>query len=351
MHPIPRILRTIIGPLVAIAVLMLAGCGALQLDLARGFAIVYGVAEYAAIGNLSYSDNDATDMYSLLTSDAQGFDPEDVILRVNADATKEQLETDFATIAARIRALPDPSLSRFVFYFAGHGYGDGMTDQYPLFPEPWRDYFSDPQYSNEPGGAGPYTEYLFLYNVSIDAPSTAAEVAAELAAEAESDDDLARQLGTIRSREKIAVIDACHSGGFIGDGGAVDAVPRGFAGDGTGISILDGFNAISLFTSSTTPEGADVGPDTLIVTAAGEQEFSYEYSPWMGIENGVFTHYFLEAPEMADANYDGFVTVTEAYNHAVRSIEAFEDPYLAGEDKFIPRLGNPTVDYVLFTVP
>ena len=340
----------LIGLLIFIAVSLLSGCGALPAELPRGFAIIYGVAEYSDINDLSYSNNDGTDFYDLLTSPEQEFSTDDVILRLDTAATKAQLDADFADIAARIQALPDPSLTRFVFYFAGHGYGDGMTGNYGSFPEPWRDYFNDPQYSSEPQGAGMYTDYIFLHEVSIVGPVNAAEVAAELESSAESDDDLALHLEMIPSRQKIVVIDACHPGGFIGNGTTVDVVPPAYDGDGTGISFIDGLTAITLYAESGTQTQADIGPDTVVITAAGEQEFSWEYGPGMGIENGLFTHYFLQAPRYADTNFDGYVTVSEAYGYAVRSIDALENPFLYDDDKFIPRLGSPGVDFVMFKV-
>jgi caspase domain-containing protein len=333
--------------LILMAVGLLTGCGALPAELPRGFAIIYGVAAYSDINDLRYPDNDATDLYALLTAPEQGFDPADVILRLDADATKENLDDDFLLIASRIAALPDPSRTRFLFYFAGHGYGDGMT-RYYSFPEPWRDYFDDPQYSSEPQGAGMYTDYIFLHEISIDGPATVQEVGTELQRSAESDDDLALHMKLIPSRQKMVVIDACHSGGFIGDGTATDSVPSAYDGDETGISFIDGLTALTIYAENNAREPNDVGSETVVITAAGEQEFSYEYGPAVGIENGIFTHYLLESPSNADTNFDGFVTVSEAYNHTVRSIDAIENPYLTGEDKFIPRLGSAAIDFVLF---
>lgn len=339
------------GLLIVIAAGLLSSCGALSADLPRGFAIIYGVAEYSEIGSLNYSDDDAMDTYNLLTSADQGFSPDDVILRLDAEATKANLEADFAEIASRIELLPDPALTRFVFYFAGHGYGDGMERFYaggPFSEAPWSDYFNSPLYSSEPQGAGMYTDYFFLHEISISGPVTVEDVVAELKSSAESDDDLATHLSTIPSRQKIVVIDACHSGGFIGTGTAVDTVPAAYEGDGTGISFIDGLNAITFYAEGDTQGSADIGPETVVITAAGEQEFSYEYAGAMGIENGIFTHYFLSAATMADTNYDGYVTVSEAYGYAVRSIDALENPYLPGDWKFFPRLGASGVDFVMF---
>ena len=341
-------MRTIItAPLIIAAASLLSGCGALPTDLPQGFAIVYGVADYSEINDLNYSDDDAVDIYDLLTSSEQGFSPGNVILRTDADATKAQLEIDFTDIASQINSSPDPALTRFVFYFAGHGYGDGMGNPSGL-PTAWQDYFNAMQDSSEPQGAGMYTDYIFLQDLSLLGPVSVEDVGLELERAAESDDELANHLEMIASRQKIVVIDACHSGGFIGTGTAVDTVPPAYEGDGTGISFIDGLTAITLYAESDVQGSADIGPETVVITAAGEQDLSYEYAGGVGIENGIFTHYFLEAATMADTNYDGYVTVSEAYGHAVRSIEAFENPGLYGDWKFIPRLGASGVDFVMF---
>ncbi|MBU8912837.1 MAG: caspase family protein [Spirochaetales bacterium] len=308
------------------------------------------MADYSEINDLNYSDDDAVDIRGLLISDAQGFSDGNVILRTDAEATKAQLEIDFNDIASLIDSSDDPTLTRFVFYFAGHGYGDGMGNPNGL-PAVWQDYFNDTPAGPEPQGAGMFTDYIFLHDLSLLGPVTVEDVELELKRAAESDADLAVNLEKIASRQKIVVIDACHSGGFIGTGTAVDSVPRAYDGDETGISFIDGLTAITLYIESVLQGPADIGPATAVITAAGEQEFSYEYSGGAGIENGIFTHYFLEAPRFADINFDGYVTVSEAYGYTVRAIDALENPSLPGDLKFIPRLGTSGVDFVMFKVP
>ncbi|MFW6293890.1 MAG: caspase family protein, partial [Spirochaetota bacterium] len=98
---------------------LLPGCGRLE-ELPPGYAIVYGVSDYYPSGpssnDLAYPDDDAEDISAMLAS--QGYT---VIARTNASATKAQLVADFESVAAEVEAG-----SRFFFYFAGHGFGDGM---------------------------------------------------------------------------------------------------------------------------------------------------------------------------------------------------------------------------------
>ena len=338
-----------------LVVSLLWGCGALDVTLPRGFAVIYGVAEYSSLKpDLLFPDNDAEDMFALLTGTGQGFSADDVILRLNSDATKAQLDADFSAMAERINALPDPEATRFVFYFAGHGYGDGGG----RLGDAWDQYFQDPAYHDEPLGAGPYTEFLLLHGFSLADGVDLESVVRELDEEAESDDDLVRHLSKIVSRQKLVVIDACHSGGFIGDGTAVDSLPPAYDDPGgtslldgseEGISAADALQTLTLYLAhgafATSVTGADIGPDTAVVAAAGERESSYD-GPASRMENGIFTYYFMQAAHAGDSNFDGFVTLSEAYSHAVRSISAIENPLLP--DDFMPRLGSLAVDFVVF---
>ena len=79
-----------------------------------------------------------------------------------------------------------------------------------------------------------------------------------------------------------------------------------------------------------------------MISAAGEQEFSYE-SSFYG--NGIFTHHFLNAPSSAG---DGYVTAGEAYAHASAAIAQVENQAFAGERKFLPRVSGGAVDFILF---
>jgi hypothetical protein len=75
-----------------------------------------------------------------------------------------------------------------------------------------------------------------------------------------SDDDLMRLLSYIPSRNKIVLIDACYSGGFIGDSPApTEDLPR--------------TPSLSISRTSTRRHSLH---GALVVTAAGETEASYE---------------------------------------------------------------------------
>lgn len=104
----------------------------------------------------------------------------------------------------------------------------------------------------------------------------------------------------IAAERVIVIADACHSAG------TADGETVGSAGDN---AIAGGF--AQLFTPSR----------RLMMTAADTNEYSLEDSRWGG--HGVFTHFLLEALNgKGDANGDGVITFTEAYEHVSRSVVA-----------------------------
>lgn len=320
-----------------VAVAALGGCNALFApteELPPGYAIVYGVSDYSSINDLGQPDDDAHDVAAML-ADA-GWTIISGGARVNAEATMANLEADFE--AAIAQAGPD---SRFFFYFAGHGYGDGMESNYTEIPEAWTTYLTT-EAGDEPTAAGPLSEVLLLHDAD---PYNNVELAIE---ESVTDDRLAELVASVPSRQRIVVIDACHSGGFIGSGTAIDTAPRSYDGQQEGGSILDTLNAMTLYLEYDAAVAQDIGErSAIVISAAGEQEFSYE-GDWLGYSNGVFTHFFLESRLHADRNYDGYVTATEAFSHASASIASIANERLSGENKFLPRVSGGAIDFILF---
>ena len=335
------------------ASLIVAGCSLYgEVTMPPGFAIVYGVSDYAPLSlgspdshDLTYPDDDAEDVAALLSS--QGYD---VIVRTNEDATMMQLELDFADMADRVADAGGAS-TRFVFYFAGHGYGDGMESVYGTsFPDAWEDFFASETGASEPFGRGSFTEQLLLHDaMPINSVTVASEAdVLTVLSESLSDDELSSMLNQIPSAMKMVIIDACHSGGFRGSGTATDTVPENYVGWEEGISVIDTLNAVTLYLDVETG-AADVSEQqAIVITAAGEQEFSYE-GPLYG--NGIFTHYLLESATEADENFDGFVTTSEAYAYAKSQITRVENDYFFGEGKFVPRVSGGGVDFILFSTP
>jgi hypothetical protein len=286
------------------------------------YAIVYGISDYATISDLTYTDDDARDMAALLTS--QGFQ---VVSRITDngsaplfdtpqyEAHYDQLLTDFAD-AATIANLDQDDL--FLFYFSGHG---------------GQDLASSGTTENSPG-TDRFDEIVALVNAAFDDEILL------------SDDELAGLLQAIPCVRKIIIIDACNSGGFIGNSLEADAIPPDFTpGSNSFLEIVG--NAISLYNNFDT-NGSDINPsDALMITASGERELSYELGDY---ENGVMTYFLLESATKGDRNGDNYITVSEAYHHIYNGINKnWNNSWNAMmSDVFFPRVSGGPVDYILF---
>ncbi len=312
----PPARRTLLPVLAALAALLaLAGCR-FSIDYHR-YAVVYGVANYTALDpqyDLTYTYDDAVDMNTLLAS--QGFT---VIQRLNGEVTRDHLEADFAGFAAQ--AGPD---DLFLFYFTGHG---GAVDAagnplpYPL-----------------PEGVTPAAEVIYLDADTAPNPMTSPYPM--------TSSELAVRLADIPARKRVVIIDACNSGGFIGNRLEGDRLPPDYLGGEQPLFGVLG-KAISLY-ANFGQSGGDIPPSlALVMAAAGEREVSWETGyPW---EHGIFTYFLLKAPAQADGNRDGFVTVSETYGYVRDAIEKEWNSVPSGIDSiFAPRVSGGPVDFVLF---
>ena len=136
----------------------------------RVFALLVGVSDYdGRLNDLPDTDNDAKGLAEQLAR--AGVLHGDSVILTNSDATRPAVEAALARIAAR--AGPDDT---FLFFFSGHG--DRVA-------------------------ALPGTRELDGRSETI-----------ELADGALSDRDLARMLGTMRTRLSLVALDSCFSGGF-----------------------------------------------------------------------------------------------------------------------------------------
>lgn len=323
---VSRALFFLLSSLAALALLFsLSGC-TLELDYDK-YAIVFGISDYpGAINDLNYTDDDARDFTDLLI--AQGYQ---VILRItdnpiadplvppNIDeASYDQLARDF-TYVAQNADLND----LFLFYFSGHGYQD------PASSGTTENTFDSDMYD----------EALLLVDDTLNSVVYL------------RDDELAVLLRTIPCARKVAIIDACNSGGFIGNQLEVDAVPPSLL-EGSSESYFEQIaDAINLY-SSYGDITSDISPsDALVIAASGEREYSYEAPP--PIENlyyhGVMTYFLLQSVTGGDYNRDGYVTVTETYHYIARNINSEWNRPQSIFVNFFPHVSGGPIDYILFT--
>ena len=289
------------------AVLGTLGCG-FTIDY-DSYALVYGISDYLNVLDLKYCHLDAIDMEALLQS--RGFS---VTLQTDdagagtSNVTRAQIESDISSIAAQ--AKPE---DLFLFFFSGHG-----------------DYV--PSSDSEPPEGDIEDEVIALNKLPADIDKL-------------TDDELASLIRQIPCRRKVIIIDACYSGGIIGNSLETDRISPDYDGYVSRPGVLE--SAIVLY-ANFTDETADISPyDALVISASGEMEFSYE-SP--SLSHGIFTYYLLEAADRGDFNRDGYLTVVEAFSYARKAINAVwnpEHPF----NQFSPHVSGGPVDFVLFPVP
>jgi len=297
--------------------LLYSGC-ALEAPQPSGRAYVYGVSRYENLKDLDFTDDDARDMAALFSN--AGYEAK---LRIDdgteagtGPATIEQLEKD---IEEFITGSTPGEL--FVFYFAGHG---GRYD------EIYSSGLPEPPPGVEPSQGEGGDEWLFF---SGSIPSLSYETWTDVALK---DDELALMLSEIPGGMKLVIIDACKSGGFIGDSTFVDPLPQG-PDDADPQMFWESLFAYFGFSEEAAKDIA--GGNAFVLTAAGELENSAEING-----NGVFTLAFLEAAANGDIDENGYITLHEIYRYIE---ETWEDrPLTSG---FHPHLSGSAVDIVLFS--
>ena len=310
-------MRRYIIPLILItASFSLASCN-FNVEMPKGYALVYGVSDYGTTSDLNYCDDDAYDVQALLSSAgyevlarSAGAGSLGIQYTTTASPTKAQLQSDISLWSN----IEEDSI--FILYFSGHG-GSSIYQQ---IDEP-----ADQEYGDE---------WIFPLG-SIDNTTWYPEYAI-------SDDELRELLRKIPAKKKIVIMDSCNSGGFIGNSADVDGVPGDYTGElDTGL-FFEAFDLYLRFPDST---GADIPADEAIVlSAAGEQESSWEAG---GYDHGIFTYFFLEAATNGDLDEDGYITLLEAYAYTVAGIEQYWNP-LGSSSSFHPHISGGPVDFLLF---
>jgi len=292
----------------AALLLVLAGCTINPTPPDR-YALVYGVSDYVYQNDLINTKNDATEVANALIS--KGYN---VYLRItddvgNNDATKVQFMDDFQNIVPTIRE--DDIL---LVYFSGHG---GQIVQGADSDE---DQFAD-EYDEA---------ILFSNGIDTDSPLTDNEL-----------HTLLSQSGVIK---KVVIIDACNSGGFIGQEYDYDALnPAYSSSDEYNTGIIS--NTLRAFFS---PKTGDIPPSSaIVISAAGEQEVSWESGAY---GHGIFTYALLNAFTDSDNNRDGYIDTGELYYYACEFIEVFWNSIAPGDEEFqyMPHISGGPVDYILF---
>ncbi|MEO9533707.1 MAG: caspase family protein [Crocinitomicaceae bacterium] len=267
------------------------------------YMLAIGVSEYAQSNyNLKYAAKDAQDMASIFHYQTNN-KIEKVKLLQNNEVTK-------ASIEEAKNFMSEAGVDDIVVLFvAGHGVLDDNLDYY-FAPH-------DMDFSNPSKNGIPFSVF----------------------------DEI---LENTKSRKKLMLIDACHSGEI-----DKDEVIKTFVTDdeennqelifrrvGTTIENLDDINTFelskALFADMRLNNGATV------ISSSGGSEFAIEGDQW---NNGVFTYTLLQGivSKEADANKDRRLTVSELQNYVQKGV--FEKT--GGRQTPTSRVENLNYDFVI----
>ena len=322
--------RTVL--LIQCCALLLATSCTPSIQLPKRYAVIYGISRYVdsldpgSPPNLTYTDDDAISVGQML--EERGYE---VLVRIDSDATLKQLRSDLDDLQGR---LSEGDL--FLFYYSGHGaQSDGELPGKEL----------------PAAGNDPEEEWIYLSgSVSYDTTSKALSIDYSKTL---NDDQLGELIGSIPCSRKLVIIDACNSGGFIGNHLEVDLIPPVFTGEPEVLSPQTFLQAMALYSmyAETSLLSSDISPvEAVVISAAGERELAFEDR---SVGHGVFTYFLLMSPAYGDLNRDGYVTALEAYAFTRSNIdslwnERFLDSGFPEYYTFAPHISGGPVDYVLF---
>jgi len=222
------------------------------------YAIIIGIAAYARISQLDYTDDDAESVAQRLAS-LPGWDPDNMALLLNSQATN-------ANFTRLLDALQEGTEDDVLFiFYSGHGNRVEDTN------------------GDEADG---YDEVLCFYDVDL------------------RDDTFALLLESLPMRRMAIMIDACYSGGQLN---TLDA-----RSSGTGAE--DGFLEDLARIPTARPQDLDrLGKSLVALSASRFDEVSWEFA---SLGHGLFAYALLEALDgRADAagDRDGTTSAEECF--------------------------------------
>lgn len=272
------------------------------------YIIAIGVSEYSKSEyNLEYAAKDANDLIDFFNGQKESFKKIHMLKITDKDSTKENILTtkEFLTKSG----VND----KVIFSLAGHGILDNNLNYY--FGT------TDIDFKN-PSGRG------LLY------------------------EEIEEILDGIPARNKLMLIDTCHSG-------EVDKEQIEIINDKTAflknIVVTRDFRGVKISQKSLSETGIDYkllnglfadtgsGTGTVVISSSSGVEFAFESDKF---KNGVFTYSLLEAlkTRTGDLNRDGTISVSELKDYVSENVASLTD------NKQTPtfRKENSEVDFILF---
>ncbi len=313
-----------------------------DLNARNGYAIIAGISNYPGTANdLSYCDDDARDIYSMLIND-YNFKAENIILLQDSAATKNAISSAFDTITAQI--TPDDV---FFFYYSGHGGEGQVSGPYSNSinsPHPYSnnvDLYWDITHPNAAYMRVHFTQisveygYDFIFIGDSDLHSYPWPYYQEFTGSYSdvwsgwipllSDNTLTVNLYTDDSniawgfaidQYEIITIDGTH---YLCSYDSIPSTPSNYYLDSLLDSKLDAMNCDQKFVILDSCHSGGFIPETqsadrYIISACQDDEFSLEDSER---QNGCFTYNFLRSIDLAtDSNGDGAISMEEQYDYS-----------------------------------
>ncbi len=307
----------------------------------NAYAIVIGISDYpGSTSDLSYCDDDAQDIYSMLINE-YNFKPENIIYLQDSTATKAEINSAFNDITAQITQD-----DIFFFYYSGHGGADVVNDGIHFYsidsPHPYPNYYDNTWSIYHPNAA-----YIRVYFDHFDTEYDYdwvylgdSDIVYDYVYEGYSgystgfwsgwipllsdnriyirliSDYSITEWGFSIDRYEVMTYDGTH---YLCSYDSIPSTPSNYYLDSLINTRLDAMNAAekyiitdSCHSGGIIPEVQDVG--RYIMTACDDEEFSLEDPT---LQHGVFTNYFLDSINLAtDSNGDGVRSMEECYSYA-----------------------------------
>ena len=264
-----------------------------------------GVSKYQdSTYNLTYASKDVKDMSSYINSLKPHYNSVDVITLLDNEVTTENV------IAIKQRLKSTKIEDKVILFYAGHGLLDTNYDY-----------------------------YISTHNINFNKP-----IENGLAYK-----DLEGLLDNIPARQKLLLIDACHSGEV--DKESISSIETDF--DASHIKLgYRGSSAVNVKDKKTlnafelmqnTFSDLRLGTGTTVISSSSGLEFAYEGEEW---NNGVFTYALLEGLKTgnADKNNDSLISLSEIKTYVSKKV----DILTKGKQKPNARALNLELDWSLF---
>ncbi len=289
-------------------------------------ALLIGIANYPpTMNSLNYPVADAELLRDLLASQHWKTEP----LLIDAAATKNAIKSAIATFLSSL----GPNATALIYY-SGHGTVSNLAAV---------QYYS--AHATLSGFTGDVGDTLLVPYDFDNGPAWTGGI---------SPSEMSSWIDASPTKNVIFISDSCYAGGFVDSGDSTDSISSPYTSWGSDTVSVSSLAALGDFGGLLAKNASAAGALVPIaISAAGNKESSYEDWPVgdpnnMGIDHGIFTYYLAESAAKGDANGDGYVTCTEAYTYAAKSIKTNWNDQTSSWSAFYPHISGGMRDLVLF---